>query len=285
MKKVAVIGGGKLGTTLGHALSLKGYTIASISCRSLPSAEKSADIIGQGIPLINNIKAAESAEMVILSVPDEGIKEVSDELSSIDTNQKFIFHCSGILSSEILNPLKKSGALTASIHPIQSFPAKSRNPGAFKDIYFSMEGDKKAIQISKRIIKKLGGYSFLIEPKHKPVYHAACSVASNYLVVLLALAEELLKKGGINKEIRKEMLLPLVKGTLDNLAKNSIPKSLTGPVVRGDAVTLQSHLDHLQNNPQVLRIYKELGQQALQLVRKEDRLPQNKIKEIKALLE
>ncbi|HZX11610.1 MAG TPA: Rossmann-like and DUF2520 domain-containing protein [Acidobacteriota bacterium] len=285
MNRVAVIGAGRLGTTLGHALLKKGYTITALSCRSLSSAEKSTQIIGKGIPVTDNKEATIKADIVAITVPDDRIKYVVNELRPIDLNQKFIFHCSGILSSEILKPLKKSGAVTACIHPIQSFSVKSRNPMLFKDIYFSVEGDKKAQQLANKIIKKLGGTGFSIDPKDKPLYHTACTMASNYLVVLLELAENLLGKAGVKKEIQNRMLLPLVKGTLNNISKNGIPGSLTGPISRGDIKTLKSHLNCLKNHPSFLRIYQDLAQQALEIAKKENRLPQKKITEIKALLE
>ncbi|MFW6124113.1 MAG: Rossmann-like and DUF2520 domain-containing protein [Acidobacteriota bacterium] len=285
MNRVAVIGAGRLGTTLGRALLKKGFTITAISCRSLSSAKKSAEIIGQGFPLTDNKKAIKNAEIIALTVPDDQIKDLVNELSSTELKHKFIFHCSGILSSEILEPLKESGAVTACIHPIQSFSINSRDSQVFKDIYFSVEGNKKAQKLSNEIIKKLGGCCFPIDPKNKPLYHTACTMASNYLVVLLGLAENLLEKAGVKKEFRKGMLFPLVKGTLNNINRDGIVRSLTGPIARGDIETLKSHLKCLKNSPSILRIYRELARQALEIAMTEKRLTQKKITEIKALLE
>ena len=285
MNKVSIIGSGRLGTTLGYALLKKGYIITALSCRSLSSAKKSAAIIGKGIPATDNKEAIRKAEIAALTVPDDSIKQVVKELRSLDLSQKFIFHCSGILSSELLKPLKESGAEIASIHPIQSFPIKSRNSTLFNNIYFSVEGDKKALQKANEIIIKLGGHSFLIDPKEKPLYHTACTVASNYLVVLLGLAENLLGEAGVKKEIQDKMLLPLVQGTLNNISKKSIPESLTGPITRGDIETLKTHLHCLKNHPSVLRIYQELAYQALEIAKRENQLTQKKIRKIKALLE
>jgi len=285
MKKTSIIGAGRLGTTLGYSLSKKGFKIISVSCRTLLSAKNSVDLIGQGIPMSDNKKAVKNAEIVMISVPDDHIKNVVNELSSINLNQKFIFHCSGLISSKTLSPLKKSGAVTASLHPIQSFPKKSRDLNRFKNIYFSIEGDKKAQKISNMIIKKLGSRSFVINPEDKPLYHTACTIASNYLVVIMGLAENLLEKVGVKKEVRDEMLFPLVKGTLNNITKKGIPGSLTGPISRGDIETLKSHLNCLKNYPSILRAYKELAQQGLETASKENRLSQNEIREIKALLE
>jgi len=285
MKKAAIIGAGRLGTTLGYSLSQQGFHITAASCRSLPSARESVDIIGEGTPVTDNKKAVKNAETVILSVPDDSIKDVVKELSPLDLNKKFIFHCSGILSSRILLPLRKSGAVTASLHPVQSFPKKSRNPGLFKHIYFGIEGDEEALPLAKILVKKLGGRSFILEPDDKPLYHTACTIASNYLTVLMGLSESLLGKAGVSKKLCIKILLPLVKGTLDNIERNSISGSLTGPVSRGDLDTLTSHLKCLEAHPSLLRLYKDLAAQALEIAGKEKHLPPNKIRKIKALLE
>jgi len=285
MKKVALIGAGRLGTTLGYSLLKRGFKIISVSCKSLSSAKKSAEVIGEGIPMTDNKKALEKAEIIILSVPDDQMKNLVKELSPLDLHEKFIFHCSGILSSHILKPLQISGAVTASIHPIQSFSKRTREPHLFKNTYFSIEGDEKALKLSKMIVKKLGGQSLILEPNDKPLYHTACTMASNYLVVLMELACQLLAKTGVKKELQNKILLPLIKGTLGNIEKNSIPSSLTGPVSRGDTDTLKSHLDSLKGHPSILIIYKNLAQQALEIAKKENRLSQNKIREVKALLE
>jgi predicted short-subunit dehydrogenase-like oxidoreductase (DUF2520 family) len=285
MKKTAIIGAGRLGTTLGHSLSQQGFHIISASCRSLSSARESVDIIGEGRPVTDNKKAAANAETVILSVPDDSIKDVVNELSSLDLDKKFIFHCSGILSSRILQPLRKSGAVTASIHPVQSFPKKSRNSGLFKDIYFGIEGDAEALQLANTMVTKLGGHPIVLDANNKPLYHTACTIASNYLTVLMGISENLLAKAGISKKHQIEILLPLVKGTLDNIEQNSVSGSLTGPVLRGDLDTLTSHMKCLETHPSLLKIYKDLAAQALKIAVKEKYLPPNKIKRIKALLE
>ncbi len=285
MKKAAIIGAGRLGTALGYSLSQQGFRIISASCRSLSSARESVDIIGEGRPVTDNKEAVKNAETVILSVPDDSIKNVVTELSPLDLDKKFIFHCSGILSSRILQPLRKSGAVTASLHPVQSFPKKSRDSALFKHIYFGIEGDDEALQLAKIMVTKLGGRSFILEPDDKPLYHAACTIASNYLTVLMGLSESLLGKAGISKKLRIEILLPLVKGTLENIEQNSVSGSLTGPVSRGDLETLTSHLKCLETHPSLHRIYKDLAAQALEIARKEKYLSPNKIRKIKALLE
>ena len=101
----------------------KGYKIRALSCRTISSAEESRKIIGEGIVSIDNIQTAGVGEIIFLCLPDEEISKVARVLAGSDINwsKKFVFHCSGLIPSEILKSLEDKGALTASLHPIQAF--------------------------------------------------------------------------------------------------------------------------------------------------------------------
>lgn len=287
MKDVAIIGAGRLGTSLGYALSRQGYRIAALSCRHITSAKESSQIIRGAKPFTSNRQAARHGNLVILSIPDDEVEKVAKELSgpSLLWEKKFVFHCSGLLPSQILAPLQERGALAASIHPIQSFPRKRTAPEAFEEIYFGIEGKPQALANAREIVLKLGGHPLYLEPEHKPLYHAACSMASNFFVVLLETAAFLLHKSGLSGETAIRALFPLVEGTLSNMRGQGIPSSLTGPVSRGDKGTLEIHLEALKKYPSTRKLYVQLALQALELAQKEKALSQKEFKALIKLLE
>ena len=90
-------------------------------------------------------------------LPDEEILKVGKELDSANINWsgRYIFHCSGLLSSEVLKPFSAKGASVASIHPIQSFAHKKSPPEQFENIYFGLEGEIKALKMSQEIIQRV----------------------------------------------------------------------------------------------------------------------------------
>jgi len=286
MKNVCIIGAGNLGTSLGYALSKKGYRIKALSCRRMSSANESSRIIGEGKPSRDNIKTAGCGELIILSVPDDEIEKVVRELASsdIEWEKKFVFHCSGLLSSDVLKPLKKKGAITASVHPVQSFAQKNADPKAFEGIYFGLEGCREGVALAQQIVRKLGSCYLIIQPEDKPLYHAACCIASNFLIVLLDAAVFLLKMLGLEEHEASQALLPLVQGTLHNVKKFTIAASLTGPVVRGDRKSLEKHLDALKDFPPYYEIYLRAVAQAIKIAKREKKLSSNKIKDLEALL-
>lgn len=287
MNHVSIIGAGRLGTSLASALRKKGYSIKALCCRTISSAKESQKIVGEGKALTDKVRAARLGDLVFLCLPDEEIEKVVAQMASsnIDWSKKLVFHCSGLLPSKILKPLKDKGALTASFHPVQSFARKKTDPLDFKNVYFGLEGGSKALTSARKIVRKLGGQPFILKAKDKAIYHSACSIASNFLIVLLDMAVSLLKKTGLNEEKAFQILLPLVQGTLHNVKKFNMGWSLTGPVIRGDQKTVNSHLKALRAFPSYPETYRKLAEQALEIARREKRLSLQKIRAMKALLE
>jgi len=286
MKGVAIIGAGRLGTSLAYALSKKGYTITALSCRSMDSAEESRQTIGQGRASSDNVRTAKRGEIVILSVPDDEIESVVEDLARAgsDWEEKVVFHCSGMLDSNLLDALRALGARTASVHPCMSFPEKQRTQDLFQGIYFALEGEDQAVAAAKDMIDAIGGLHFMIRPEDKTCYHTACSMASNMSVALLYTAVSLLGQCGLSEDSAKKVLRPLLEGTLRNVNKIDIFKALTGPVTRGDLITIQKHLTELEKFPSARRIYIDLAKQALEMTRREKKISDKKIRSLEALL-
>ena len=286
MTDISLIGAGNLGTSLGYALSRKGYTIKTLSCRSISSAGESQRIIGEGNALTDNIQVAKEGEVVFICVPDEEISRVVEELASsnLSWSKKTIFHSSGLLSSELLSPLKAKGAAVGSFHPVQSFSRKKGDLRQFEGVYFGLEGDEEALKIGGKIVRHLGGHSLLIRREEKPLYHAACSFASNFFIVLLDIAISILTSTGLREEMAFETIMPLVQGTLQNVKEFNIPTSLTGPIPRGDAQSVQKHLEALRKFPDMYDLYVRLARRALTIAEKKN-LREEKVRALKKLLE
>lgn len=287
MKKIAIIGAGKVGTSLGCALKRKGHTITSVSCNSLASAQESSRIIGCGRPSINIAETARSGDVIFITVPDDKISGVASKLEESDTlwQEKTIFHCSGLHPAAILKPLQDKGAQAASVHPIQAFPAKKPHLEAFQGIFFGLEGDKKALTLARSLVNDIGGRPLNIHSRHKSLYHAACTISSNFLVVLLDTAVFLFKEAGIDERQAAEALYLLTAGTIENIKNLGIGSALTGPLVRGDEETLRKHLAALETYPGIKELYKRLARQSLHMPQVKKALTGEKIKTLSQVLE
>ena len=287
MKSFSLVGAGRVGTSLGKALSEIGYTLKSLSCATQREAEETRRIIGKGKPSTDNIDTAQNAELLFITVPDERIEPVVQELASspLSWQNKTVFHCSGFLPSAVLQPLKTKRASTASLHPIQSIPSKETAPSVFQNIYFSLEGEKRAILLGQKIVHDLGSRSIQIKPEDKPCFHAALSISSNFLVVLIDSVLNLLKSAGLSETKAIQILRPLLNGTLRNISNNNVRTALTGPLIRGDRQTVYAHLEALKKFKDLEDLYRHLATMALDKIGKEKALPTKKIKELRRILE
>ncbi|MFZ2054026.1 MAG: Rossmann-like and DUF2520 domain-containing protein [Candidatus Aminicenantales bacterium] len=285
MIKIAIIGAGRLGTSLGRALAKKGHKITALTCRRKASAAESRAIVGQGRALTDNAAAARMARVIFLCLPDEVIPGVASRLarSRVDWSGKTVFHTSGLLPARVLDPLQERGAAIASFHPVQSFPSKTMRPAHFRGISFGLEGDRNAVALASAFVRRLGGRAVIIPEEAKSFYHAAFSFAGNFFVVLLNVASCLLKEAKIPGDKAAGMLLPLLQGTLRNVKEFNIAASLTGPLVRGDAASVKAHLEALERWPRYAEVYRKLSLLGLEMAEKRG-LKQRKFGALKNLL-
>ncbi len=255
--KCNLIGAGRLGKNI--ALSLfKAQFISSISIcnRSFHSAQKACDEIGLGQP-IDQIEHLTAAEVTFICCNDDAIEDVVRTLahSAILKPGSFVIHCSGVLSSALLAPLKREGCLVASFHPLKAFKTNYLEPTAFKQVDCVLEGDQEVCEWLRSSFTKLEAHLITINPQAKATYHAAACMASNYLITLAACSEELLLNAGINSQQSRQMMVNLMQGNLNNLLQTEqIAESLTGPLARGDVQTIALHLDSI-DNPEIRRLY------------------------------
>ena len=294
MKSFSIVGAGRLGTVLGAALVRRGWTAAAIVDKDPGAARESRRIIGRGkiLPYRPGLSpegrdgTVGLGDVVIIAVPDNAVGRVAAGLarSGVSWAERFVFHTSGLLPARILEPLRKRGARIASVHPVQSFPRKDAPASIFRGITWGVEGDPAAVAAAEEMVRSLRGNVLLLSEKDKPLYHAACSLASNAMIALEWTASGLLGAAGIGEKAAAGMLFPLVQGTLQNVNNLGLDKALTGPILRGDAATVRKHLEALRDDPHAREVYRVMGKQILRLAEKSG-LPAGRVTALKRLLE
>jgi len=197
--------------------------------------------------------------IVALTVPDKVIGRVAEKLAvqcEVVTGT-VVFHCSGVYTSDLLEPLRAKGAFTASIHPAFSFGAPLSSANSFANTVCSYEGDDEALNILLPIFENFGGNLVPIDSQLKATYHAGCCVASNYLVGLYALSENILVSAGIPQNTIPSILIPLMQSTINNLSQCPPAEALSGPIARNDTSTVELHIRNLSEK--YAYYYKNLG--------------------------
>lgn len=271
---VALIGAGAVGRVLGHRLRNAGYPICAVISRARADAEHLARELNATVASASLLDVPRKVELVLLCVPDNQVEVVAGRLGSHDRSwsRTVVAHTSGVLPSAALCGLAEVGARTLSFHPLQTL-TRTSSARALDDVYVGLEGAPRAVAAGIELASGLGLRYIVLTPEAKARYHLAATVASNFLVALAALSQEILSSAGINRGDASALLGPLLRETLRRVESASPEEVLTGPVVRGDTQTVDAHLDELgEHLPHLLPVYGALSVEAVRIAIRSSRL-------------
>jgi predicted short-subunit dehydrogenase-like oxidoreductase (DUF2520 family) len=281
---VGFIGAGVTGTALACQLWKQGYPIVAVSSRSASSAERLAARVHGCVICDSSQGVADRAQAVFLTTPDDMIADVASAL--VWHPGQIVIHCSGVHSVDILEPAHKYGAYVCCLHPLQTFAGIDEAIRNISGSTFALEGDDAAQDTARGIAKALNGNIITLKAGDKVLYHVAAVTLSNYLVTLMKTAADLWQSFGIPQEEAVKALLPLLKGTVNNIENVGMPGCLTGPIARGDVETIRRHISALEkSHPQSVDIYRALGLKTLPIALAKGRISLETAGEIRAILE
>ncbi|MEN8375220.1 MAG: Rossmann-like and DUF2520 domain-containing protein [Gemmatimonadota bacterium] len=281
--RVYVLGAGRMGLALGEAL------LGAGTASSLCYASRSA--VPPQTPLFSDPRVSyqegvtaplPDTTVVLLAVPDDGLRSAARALSAFPRPRGCVaLHLSGALTASVLEPLREMGYPTGSLHPLQTVADPAAGASRLRGCAFAIGGDAEAMEAARRLVGRLADQVLVVPPHVRPAYHAAAVIASNYLVALLDLAARQLDGLGLDERERVRALLPLVRGTLDNVEELGLARALTGPIARGDVDTVRLHLTRLSAEDRP--VYCALGREALRVALRSG-LDADRAHEIAALL-
>ncbi len=201
------------------------------------------------------VGVAAQADAALLSVPDSEIGAAAAALRPAVGRLRLVGHTSGATELSALGPAAEAGAEVFSLHPLQTIPDAATD---FTGCPAAIAGSSRAaLEFAHSLAERLGMVAFEIADSDRAAYHAAAAMASNFLVALEESAAELL--GSIAPDAR-ELLAPLVLRTAANWSERGAA-ALTGPIARGDAETVERHLDALRERaPELVPLYEALAE-------------------------
>ena len=282
MLKTGFIGAGTTGTALAVRLSQKECPVVAVFSRTLSSAQKLAGLVPNCQVYHRAQELADVAETVFITTPDDVIAQVCSEVHW--HKGQSVLHCSGAHSVDILEPAKKLGAAVGSFHPLQTFADVDQAIENLPGSTFALEAEEPLLSTLKELTQLLNGNWVELRSGDKVLYHAAAVFACNYLVTLVKLAQDLWNDFGVSSREATKALLPLLRGTLNNIENIGLPNCLTGPVARGDLGTIERHLNALDaKNPSLLTAYKELGLQTIPIALAKGKVDGQKAEEMRIL--
>jgi predicted short-subunit dehydrogenase-like oxidoreductase (DUF2520 family) len=268
---VFIVGAGPVGTALGGALRHAGVPVLGLHGRRPEAVRRAASIAG-----VAGFSAAPpdlllEAQAIILAVRDSAILEVARTLvtTGLLTRRHVLLHCSGSMSAaEAFGDAAAHVGGIATLHPLRAVVDPSQAARGMRGTVFGVEGDAVGRGVALALVAQLGGSALDLGGEGMALYHAAASMASNFLVTLVDAATQAMSGAGVPPEEGLAALLPLLGSTLENLGKVGLPRALTGPVSRGDVETVARHLAALgEHAPDLAPLYRALGRRTVSLAR------------------
>jgi predicted short-subunit dehydrogenase-like oxidoreductase (DUF2520 family) len=244
------VGAGRVGKALGRCLHELGWRVGVVVTRSIPTARAAVRVIGAGHPANRLTRQVLASQVVLMATPDSVIPDVAADLARLGGNEwlgKVVLHTSGALESSALRALAEAGAETGSIHPMQTFSGQSVPDLA--GLVFGIDGSPAALKVARKIIRQIGGVAVRLSRGNKAAYHAAGSFACGHVLAVLETATRLLMAQGFTRREAARALLPLTRETLDNFERIGPRAAWTGPISRGDFLTVRRHADALSSFP------------------------------------
>jgi predicted short-subunit dehydrogenase-like oxidoreductase (DUF2520 family) len=138
---------------------------------------------------------------------------------------------------------------------------------SLRGAFYCVEGDAAAARAARRVVRDLGGESFTVESRHKPLYHAAAVMAAGHVTALFDVAADTLRRCGLTERRAQAVLLPLLRSVVDNLSGRTPARALTGSFARADVETVRKHLLALRSldESDAPAVYRLLGAHSLKL--------------------
>ena len=244
------MGAGRVGKALGRCLHDLGWRIGVVATRSIPTARAAVRAIGAGHPTGQLTRQVLASKVVLVATPDSFIANVAGDLASLGGDEwrgKVVLHTSGALDFSALGALAEADAETGSIHPMQTFSGQSVPELA--GCVFGIDGSPAALKVARKMIRQIGGVAVRLSGGNKAAYHAAGTMACAHVLASAETATRILMAQGFTRREAARALLPLTRQTLDNFERVGPRAAWTGPLSRGDFVTVQRHADALSGFP------------------------------------
>ena len=272
--RVFVIGAGKAGRALAHAMRVAGVDVVGLHGRQ-PA---------HGITTGAWPATLALASVVLVTVRDAELEGVlGDLLSAPLASGAAVLHASGTAEPPALKMLRTRGHPGGTFHPLLPLTDPTRAAEQLHRAWIGIDGDEAARAVARELAAAIGARVLEIPAGGKARYHAAAVIASNFPIVLLAIAARVLTSSGVSDEAARGALATLMTAAAENASALAPSAALTGPVARGDVETVRAHLAALADAPEVLEVYRALSREAIPLAERAGADPE-RLEELRGVL-
>ena len=217
---VLIVGRGRVGNGLSRSLRASSLDVATVG-RSLQPA------------------GVRKANAIVLAVPDDALREVSERIAPHLGPSTPVMHCAGSRGVDELKACADRGAPTGVMHPLVSFPSSRKSP-PLAGTTFTVSGSPAAVAASRKIASACGA-RVVVARTQDASYHAAAALAANGAAGLAFAAVSILERLGFERRAAERAIGGLLRTVGDNVESLGVPDALTGPIARGETQTVTRH--------------------------------------------
>jgi len=254
-----MIGSGNTATVLGKLLVQKGIRVKQVWSRNPEHGLALADQLNaQSIDSFAQLTT--EADLCILAVADQAIESIAAQLK---LKRKVLVHTAGSVSMDVLKGASPNYGI---LYPLQSL---RKELDELPEIPFLIDGNSDEVKtFLEDVALQLSGKASFANDEQRFNLHLGAVIVSNFTNHLYAITEQFCK----DQQVSFSLLHPLIKEVAQRLQFDSAYHMQTGPASRGDIATIHKHLQLLEQNPQLQRLYQTLSDSILQMYHKKDEL-------------
>lgn len=243
MINLVILGAGNLATHLAEVFyKTKDIRLVQVYNHNAEALEPFKRITGT----TTDINHLEKADVYLIVLKDDVIGEVARKIPKTGA---LLAHTSGSAPLKTLQHFDNYGVF----YPLQSF-SKDRKVD-FKEIPLCLEANSaKNLGILKALAGSISEHILEINSNQRKTLHLAAVYVNNFTNHLYALGAALCEKNNLSFDILK----PLIRETASKIENLAPQEAQTGPALRNDLKTINSHLELL--DPDQQNIYKTLTQ-------------------------
>ena len=248
IESIAFIGAGRVAHQLAPAIEDKGIDISGVFARNPKDAKRLAERVHA--PVIESLSQILSADLILLTVSDDAIAEVSEQLNP--ATKGVVAHTSGAVPMEAISDKLRR----AVFYPLQSFSVDKKI--VWENVPFCLEAENdKDLNALGYLAELLSQRIHVLSSEQRKSLHLAAVFANNFANLMFELSEDLLQSA----EIDRSILHPLILETANKVLMQTAKEARTGPAARGDKKTIDTHRELLGEDNVYREIYDRLTQE------------------------
>lgn len=246
--RITLIGSGNVATHLAAAFKNAGHAIVQVYSRDMQNAALLAyHVKAEAIDNFDNINS--ETDLFIIAVKDDAIGDTAQKLAQYN---KLIVHTSGATPLNVLTQFTGNAGV---FYPLQTF-SKTKEVD-FRTVPLCIEGaDEQITGQLEELARTVSNNVYRVNSDQRKILHLAAVFACNFPNYLYYAAGKLLQQ----RDLDFNLLRPLILETAEKVQEHLPADVQTGPAIRNDETTMAAHLQLLQDNPELERVYTELSQ-------------------------